>query len=66
MTPEEESTRYAPESIANAPMMRPERYPAPGEARVTFAARRLLGLGTPCSDPGSTIPWKYDPIGGDG
>lgn len=66
MTPSERSTFYAPESIANAPMMRPERRMThstapPGMSPVTFAARRLSGLGVPCE---STLPWTYDPIGG--
>lgn len=66
MTPSERSTRYAPESIADAPMMRPTRsvplHPTPpGMAPVQFAARRLSGLGVPCE---STLPWTYDPIGG--
>lgn len=62
MTPSERSTRYAPESVANAPMLRPDRHPEPGEAPVTFSARRLSGLGT----PPTSLPWIYDPIGGEG
>lgn len=66
MTPSERSTRYAPESIADAPMMRPARRVIvsrhePGTEPVLFAARIISGLGTPCA---STLPWIYDPIGG--
>lgn len=77
MTPAERDVRYAPESIANAPMMRPSRRPDafdPCNPPVLFAARFLGGLGVPGSldgtrlhrMAGATLPWIYDPIGGDG